>query len=288
MQSSAIGWLVLAAACGLIWQLRRLRDGALNFAWLWTAGFIVPVANFVPVGNTPVAMHYLYLPGLGLALLNTRLVQRFVDGLRSQGYPRIAVLPALALGALILAWLPEQRKALGTWADATALYARTIQNYPSNVEARVNLAALYMDSGKHVEAEMMLTEALALAPDDPLVLANRFKLLAELGRIDEALAVQDAHPELNAPAMMFLRGTLLLRTQRDAEAAGAFRQAFGGAVEPEERFAAGYQLAIAHVRTEHYAEAEVLIDQLLGEFPGRPELLLGKQLLTQQRRVPSR
>jgi tetratricopeptide (TPR) repeat protein len=119
-------------------------------------------------------------------------------------------------------------------------------------------------------------------PNELGLIANQFKLLAETGRSDEALAWHDAHPELQVPATWMLRGTLLTQNGHHREAAKAFRRAFDGGITGEERFAAGYQLAIALVRTQRFAEARTLIDHLLIEFPERSELIAAKQLLAEQ------
>jgi hypothetical protein len=269
----ALGWMAVVAAFAACWWLRG-RDRALDFSLLWCACLLLPLMNFVPFGNTPVAMHYLYLPGLGLALAVTCAARRL---------PGSWWLRALVLAGLIAAWLPEQRRALASWQSADALYARTIHNYPGNVEARVNLAASYLDQKKNGAARPLLDDAARLAPNDVGLVINRAKLLAETGSPEAALAFLDTHPDLNTQAVWMQRATLLMRLDRRLEAAAAFERALASAVEPEDRFAAGYRLAIVLVQLEQYARAEALIDRLLIEFPNRPELVLGKRLLSEAR-----
>jgi tetratricopeptide (TPR) repeat protein len=279
MLAAAFGWLVLVAAFAL-WWWQRGRDRPLDFALIWCASLLLPLMNLVPIGNTAVAMHYLYVAGFGLALGVTRIVQRLTDAFRRRGWRRAAWLPALALSALLAAWLPEQRRTLMAWQTAQTLYSATILNYPGNVEARVNLAALYLDQKQYVEAGTLLEAASQLAPNDLGVVTNRLKLLAETGKAEEALALLAAHPELKTPAALIERGLLLTRVGRTPEAVEALSRALEIAVQPEDRFAAGYQLAIALVQAQHYAQATLLIDRLLTEFPDRPELLFSKRLLT--------
>jgi hypothetical protein len=250
VQASVLAWLGVVAACTAWWRVRP-RDPIIAFGVLWTAVLLLPLVNLVPLGNTPVAMHYLVLPGAGLALLLTRVAQRLTDALRRWQRPRVAWLPALVLVMLSAAWLPEQQRALAAWADAQRLYETTVRNYPQNLEARVNLAAIYLDEKRYPEADALLVATLALAPNDVGLAANRFKLFFETRKLEAAL---DVFSRVLAPAM-----------------------------QPEDRLATGYQLSIALVRAEHFAQAEALVDRLLAEFPARPELLFSKQQLTKQR-----
>jgi Tfp pilus assembly protein PilF len=266
--ASVVSWLCLIPALGVWWRLRG-RDRCLEFALLWVAATLVPVINLVPIGNTPVAMHYLYLPGVGLALALTRLAQRV----------EIPIAPAVAIVALIAAWLPEQQRSLHAWQSAESLYVATLHNDPDNVEARVNLAAIYLDERKYAQAEALLVDT---AGDYGLAV-NRFKLLAETGRRKEALEFFASHSELNTPEALLVYARLLQHEGQHEQAAAAFRRAFERARDPETRFTAGYQLALALVRAEDYRQAETLIDQLLREFPDRPELRFSKDLLSRAR-----
>lgn len=230
----ALCWIALIAALALWWRVRG-RDPALDFAVCWCACLLLPLMNFVPLGNTPVALHYLFLPGFGLALALARAAQRLGTAL-----------PALALGLLIIAWLPEQRRTLAAWSGAEALYTASHSNYPENVEVRVNLIASYLDQKKYSQARALLLESRQLAPQDAALILNQFKLLAETGEAEAALALL---PELV------------------------------GKLSPDERFHAAYRVAIELVQAQQYARAKALVDRLLLEFPDRPELLLSKRLL---------
>jgi hypothetical protein len=279
--ASVASWCVMIAACALAWKWRQ-HDRMVGLPLFWCAALLVPLMNFVPIGNTPIAMHYLYLPGFGLALLLARAAQFATSALRRTQRVWVAWSPALLLGCLIVAWLPEERRVAEAWADARTLYARTIHNYPGNIEARVNLTAIHLDAQEYAKADELLVESLRLEPTNFGLLSNRFRLLASLGRVQEALALQDAHPELNTPEYLVPRGMLLEKQGRHDDAAKVFQQAFDAAVRPDDRFAAGYHLAMSLVRTERNLQAELLIDRLLTEFPGRPELVYSKRLLANQ------
>lgn len=267
-------WIGLGAIGFLVW---RVRDPVLGFAAFWTFASLAPLTNFAPLGNTPVAMHYLYLPGLGLSLFLARSVQRLATALPMAA----AWLPVLAWAAYIGVLWPVEQRAFASWADTSVLYQRTIEHYPDDVEARVNLSAIYLDAQRYSEAEALLASSLERWPNELGLIANQFKLLADTGHSDEALAWHDAHPGLHVPAAWMLRGSLLTQNGHHREAAEAFERAYETA-DGEERFAAGYQLAIALVRSQRFADAKYVIDRLLVEFPGRPELTSAKQLLSEQ------
>lgn len=258
----ALGWLLLAALCVLLWRVCA-RDATLRFAVLSAGIMLLPLTNFVPLGNTPVAVHYLYLPGFGLALLLVRAAQRM---------PGPRWLSAALILPLMAAWLPEQRRVLAAWTDAPTLYTATIDNYPDNIEARVNLSAIYLDAKKYNEADALLRDSLQRAPSEKGLVLNRFKLLVETGQVDEALAFYDAQPQLDVPNIAIVRGLLLLRVRRDAQASEAFGRALERAVQPDERLAAGQGLVLALVRMHEDARAQQVVDSLLAEFPDHPEL----------------
>src|SRR5262249_52888728 len=106
--SNTLAWCALVIASVWLWRMRG-RDPARDFACFFAALTLLPLTNFVPIGHTPVAMHYTFLPGLGLALWLARTAQRV----------KPAWLPAVALAVLVAAWLPEQRRAFAGWSSAT-------------------------------------------------------------------------------------------------------------------------------------------------------------------------
>jgi hypothetical protein len=79
----ALWWFALFVVLIGATQMAR-RDAVAAFALLWIGLLLAPLLNFIPLGNTLVALHYLYLPGAGLALLMARAAQR----LRAHSMPR--------------------------------------------------------------------------------------------------------------------------------------------------------------------------------------------------------
>jgi len=280
--ASAVCWLVVLGVLLVVWRLARGGDRVLALGAFWCAALLTPMINLVPIGNTPVAVHYLSLPSVGLAFLLARAAQRLQKRLRTRS-ASAGWLPVALLAALVLAWLPEQRRVLAAFGDEQRLYATTVRSYPNDLEPRVNLVSVYLERKQYAQAGALLAESLALAPNDAGLIHNQFEWLSSTGDVSGALALQDAHEILReTPGHLTRRGQLLEQLGRHDEAVEAFRRAFESASEPRDRFAAGYFYATSLVRTLRGREAARLIEQLLVEFPGREELLIAQRLLADQ------
>lgn len=79
---------------------------------------------------------------------------------------------------------------------AESLHSTAIQHFmtalryqPNYVEARVNLAGIYMEQGRMAEAREALEQALELSPDDDNALARKGEWLVRQGEHNEALLV---------------------------------------------------------------------------------------------------
>jgi tetratricopeptide (TPR) repeat protein len=282
--ASAAAWAGLIAALVLLWKHRR-RDPVLSFGLVWFAIALAPVVNFVPLGNTPVAMHYAYLPGIGLALALVRAASALGSRLALPRRPALALIFALTV-ALGLYWLREGERVVRAWSDEEPLFATTVANYPDQVEPLVNLASVYLDRQHYDRAGALLERARAIAPDDDGVVRNQFALFWQTGQFAAALAVLDRLPEAaQRPEFQLGRGQALARLGRHGEAALALQRAFdsgGPAIDPELRFVAGYQLMVALLQSGRRAEAERVFARLLAEYPQRRELEVALQLLRAQ------
>lgn len=261
--ASALAWL--AALALLVLCVRTLRERALQLALLWTLLLLVPVIDLLPLRNTPVALHYAYLPGMGLGLGAAWL------GTRSQ-------LTAAMLLLLVAAWQPAGHAARSAFSDDALLYELTLRDHPDAIEARANLASVYLERKQYERAAALLTASLARAPSDPMLLRNQLDLLLETDRLTEALAVWRAHPELIDSCEEALRwGETLERTQQPS--AAAFARALALARTPEERKVASYDLLRALIVAHRTSEARDLTRQLLRDQPDDPNLQLTQKLL---------
>jgi len=160
------------------------------------------------------------------------------------------------------------------------LYAATLASYPDNVEARANLASVYLDRAEHARASALLGESLALAPHDPMLLHLQLELLLRTGRAADALALWRAHLELLDAASDGLRlGQLLDQAGQPHDAAQAYRAALALALTPEERRFASYSLLSSLILAQRTGEARALVEQLLRADPDDPKLQLAQRLL---------
>jgi len=275
--ANVLCWALLLAALALLWRLRQ-RDRALAFGLAWFGLLLRPLCNLIPLGNTPVAEHYLYLPSIGLALALCRAFTLAVARATAHAAQQRRMCAALALAAC-LALLAEARVVAAAFGDDERLYALSHANHPDNVEVLVNLARIQLDRGKVELARRTLDEAARLAPVDHRVLRNRYALLLRTGQPEAALAVTELPPVRDLPEFMIRRGELLLRLGRHAEARAAFELAFERATDRSERLSAGYQLVIALLSEEQLARARPLVERLLTEYPGQPELVQARALL---------
>jgi hypothetical protein len=268
---SAISWpalLVVVGAAVTVWR----RDSTSRLGIAWVAVFLLPVVNLVPLGNTPVSMHYLYLPGVGLALLLGRGVMSVIERTEPRSMTR-ALASACGLSIVAL-WLPEYIQTVSAWSSGTSLYASTLRNHPENVEVRANLVAAYMQQDELAEADALLVESLQIAPGDPALVGNRFELLWQMRRWAEALAFLDSHETLRGEEFLYRRGKLLEALGRPLDAIPVYAQVADKAVAPNLRFAAGYQRATILVNVGRLAEAKRAIEGMLAEFPDDARLHL--------------
>jgi tetratricopeptide (TPR) repeat protein len=280
--AAALCWVVLLMAAVAAWTLRR-RDRVLALGLAWFALFLVPVSNFVPLGNTPVAPHYLYMPGVGLALALTRALQLlypYVQRRSARGAFALGVGLMFSIGS---AWLPETQHVITAWRNDETLFSATVDNYPDAVEPLINLASFELRAERYAQAKSLLERAQRLAPKDAMVVRNMFSLLWQTEPPQAALGLLDQHPELeDEPEFLIRRGEALERLDDHEAARAAFQRAFDGtdsATHSEERLAAGYRLMVESLRTQDIARAREVAEQLLREYPTRKELEPARELL---------
>lgn len=275
-----LAWLGALLLGWLGFRLAR-RDGFVACGLSWLLLSLLPVVDLVPLGNTPVAMHYLIIAGVGLAWLLTRSLA----GLASR-WPRWSSLGA-ALGAavVLLAWQPAFRRQVFAWSHETRLYEATVRNYPNNIEARVNLIALHLQAKRFAHARSWLDDSLARAPDNHELLKNQLSLLMQTQPPAEVLRWLDAHRGLSRvdPDVELQRGLVLLRLGASAEAATVLEHVLSRSAPKQTRWNAGYQLANLWVQQGQLDKAHELLRELDKEFPNDAAINLALRLLQDAR-----
>lgn len=280
--ASGLAWAMLVAGAVLLWKQRR-RNPVLAFGLVWCALALAPVSNLVPLGNTPFAMHYAVLPGVGLAL--ALVCAALALGRRiAPDRPRIATgLSGVLIAGALLSWLPESVQAVRAWGDSERLFAVTVANHPDEIEPLVNLASAQLDRQRYDRAATTLERASALAPEDRGVVRNQFSLLWQTGQLEAALALLDRHPAIaQRPEFQLGRGQALAQLGRTREAIAPLQRAFDSRspeIDAELRLTTGGQLVFLLVTHDRAPEARRVFAQLASEYPGRSELEAMRRLL---------
>lgn len=171
--AAIISWLLLVGAAAAVVTLWR-RFPLACFGLAWFALAIFPTSNFVPIFSGPVEDYYVVVPGIGLAIAVTGMLQAFW---RLASHPSAAG-PAKAVGWCLLvgiagwrlAWLPTYRSQAGLWAEPERLYQAVIESRPHQYLARHLRASALLQHGAHREA---LELAKAAQLDAPWFLAPR-------------------------------------------------------------------------------------------------------------------
>ena len=241
--------------------LVRFGAGACLLMWL-------PVSGLVPVSFYYVADRYSYLiqPGLfilaagALSMLPARFARRAP-----------AVIAILVAGFAIVAW---QR--LGLWKNSTLLFTHERSVNPRSLLAPIQLGA-EKEKRKDYEAALKLYfEALTIDSGSGLAATNAGRMLAQLGRTDEAIAQwreAGAKPVLHRPDPFLLAAAA-------AAKAGRLGQVREFLDEGLERFPDSAPLMLNHAALAHRelrpADALIWYDRILAIEPLHGDALQGK------------
>jgi tetratricopeptide (TPR) repeat protein len=264
-----LGWLALLSALAVAtWLFRKDRVSTFGLAWV---GCLLPVINIVPLGTTPVAMHYLYLPGAGLALLVARGGQQLTRTL-SRGALLLRAAPVTLLLLVLAAWQPEHVEAIARWGDDVLLYEASVASQPKELEVRTNLVAAYLRRDRLHEADALLEASLAMAPGHPLLVKNRFELLRRMGRPQEALEWLDAHPNVLGPEFLYRKAQLQELLGQRGAAIDTYARAADLTRDDEERYWASLHHARLLLQSGRSDEGLRALSRLVERYPDRPEL----------------
>lgn len=95
--------------------------------------------------------------------------------------------------------IPQLRQALaaayedlGDYERAREVHLEALELFPDSALSRGMIGTVLAKAGSDAEALVHLDEAIRIRPDDPRLRINRAILLARLGRIDEAIAANEA------------------------------------------------------------------------------------------------
>lgn len=152
------------------------REKTLFFGLAFYLVHLLPVAQFLPVGNAIAADRYFYLPGLGLAWVTAWLLIRF--------FPVSRALPVgLAISFLwgMLTW--NQVK---IWKNTETFFGHIIESNPKVDFAFVNLGRYLEKQNRKREAVDVYLEGIRNNPDYPDQYNDGGYTLSHLGKYDSA------------------------------------------------------------------------------------------------------
>ena len=182
------GWWTAGAFLGLMAiSVAVIRAGPrrpyLLVGWLWYLGTLVPVIGLIQVGDQARADRYTYIPLIGLFIV---VAWGVPDLMVRWPFRRIA-LPAAA-GLVSLACVIAARGQLRYWQDSTTLWTHALAVTTGNTIVHNNLGVVLADQGKLEEAIAHYSEALRIKADSADAHNNLGVALADQGKLEEAIA----------------------------------------------------------------------------------------------------
>ena len=263
--------IILVAGLSL-WAARKSR--AVRFAILWFALPVVPVLRIsVFPSNDFVHDRYLYLPSIGfsiLAALGLRQLGRLIiSRVRpdSPHYARITglrtIAPIFLIGILGAVTANQTR----IWQNEIVLYGRAIARAPDNLEARLNLAAAFIDRRQYDQAIDILSSVLADKPGVWNAAFNLGLVYERLGKLGDSERFYDRAIQIDpSQSQPFCRKAVVdLEMSKLGQAESLARQAI--AISPGE---AGYHALLGVVLEKESRDREAL-DEFRAEAANYPE-----------------
>jgi tetratricopeptide (TPR) repeat protein len=179
--TAATGSLLLIA--GLIWLAVRMRYQCpwILVGWFWFLGTLVPVIGIIQVGHQAVADRYSYVSLIGLFIILSWGLDRWI-----QIRPSVrSWLISLAAVSLLLC-VVETRIQLTYWQNGIALFTRVLAVDGNSAFAQNGLGVALSDDGRGREAIPHYEEVLRFLPDST---PTHYKLgveFADIGDLNQA------------------------------------------------------------------------------------------------------
>jgi protein O-mannosyl-transferase len=190
---SALVWILLLVL-GAVAFFRRHRPLALGLTITFL--FFLPAANIVVFIGTIMGERLFYLPVAGLSLAFGAAWDRVTRMLSPSARARWGL--TVGVGAAILLLAPLTLRTIARnrdWESNETLFASTVRARPGNAKAHVMMAGVHHRRGDLKQALEEYRAALTILPryTELAQFARDYgRLLTDLGRVDEALAVMKA------------------------------------------------------------------------------------------------
>ena len=174
-----VGLVMIAAAAGLLWLLRRERTVLLGIAWFLLA--LAPTSQIIP-HHIFRADRFLYLPLAGLAVAaGGGLAHLAARGRWMRIASAAGVIVVAALAMISLRQVP-------LWRDGLMLFTYCVERTPGSASAHAGLGDSLMREGRYSEAAVHLAEAIRIDPTNSTPRFNLGNVRAHQGRLPEAVA----------------------------------------------------------------------------------------------------
>ena len=160
----------------------RRRFPYLFVGWFWYVGMLVPVIGLVQVGLQSMADRYTYLPQIGLCIAVTWGVAQLAASWRHRFRVYGAVSALAVLVLMGLAW-----RQTSYWRDSETLWTHTLACTARNFLSHNNLGLVLAERGKVDEAIAHFQKAVELKPGYADAHQNLGVALAGRGQFDAAI-----------------------------------------------------------------------------------------------------
>lgn len=166
---------ILGLTVLLLWLGRR--SPLVSIGWLWYLGTLVPVIGLVQVGSQSHADRYLYIPGVGLAMVWAGLFALLPRPRLARGF---AVCCLITLAASLMIVTERQ---VAKWRNGITLFTHSLNVTGDCLTSVIALSSAYARGERFVEGLAFVQSKIAVAKNP----ANVARLLADQGAFHLAL-----------------------------------------------------------------------------------------------------
>ena len=180
---AGVGGLIL---CAVVFALFWRRNRPVSFGILWLLATLAPVLNAQWLAANAFTERYLYLPSVGFCWMLAWVGTRGWIWAKERGVVWRRAM-ALALAVLALLWVARIVTRNRDWNNDLTLYASTLASEPNAWHIRNNLGYALLLRGDRAGAEREWRAALAIKPENDIVLSNLGVVYKQEKRFPEAV-----------------------------------------------------------------------------------------------------
>lgn len=161
--------LIVISLALLAYYSRRFTQ-EIWFGFLFYTISILPVLQFIPVGEAFAADRYFYISSIGLFFIAGSLLIRITDS--PSGFVRKSYLNYVIVLVCLLGLIPLTRKQALCWKNDLSLFTQALKAQPNAALPYNKVGIVYQRAGKMDEALSYYEKALAIKPNYSLCLSN--------------------------------------------------------------------------------------------------------------------